>query len=139
MVIADIDDALKLAKARLRPNLSFLPFSPHAMLEQIRSEHFGQLPHRVELHFVSQGPLACLCHEENTAEIYIHQVLNHSETPEDVIQLICKHELLHLVIPPSIIGQKEVQHPPEFWEAEQRLRPREDGHGVGFGQICGGV
>jgi hypothetical protein len=60
---------------------------------------------------------------DSSSTIFIHQVFNHADTPIEVIDLICKHELLHLRIPPIIEGKKEIQHPPEFWEAEREICP----------------
>ena len=123
MLITDLEKARKLAKARAQPNLWFTPYSPHSRLNDIRSCHFPDLPHRVDLYFVNRGAMACVCDTDSSATIYIHQILNHAETPIEVIEVICKHELLHLRIPPIIEGKKEIQHPPEFWEAEREISP----------------
>ena len=49
-------------------------------------------------------PLACICHHQGRATIYIHQVLNHTDTPVEVFHRIHKHELLHLVIRRDVEG-----------------------------------
>jgi hypothetical protein len=123
MLLRDIREARLLRQAKNRPYLSFLPFSPANVLDEVRSTHFHDLACRVGIHFVDVGPLACVCHDEESADIYVHQVLNHDQTPRDVILLICKHELLHLRIPPVEKDGEEVQHPPEFWEAEKVICP----------------
>jgi hypothetical protein len=51
------------------------------------------------------------------------ELLNHTDTPIEVFQLIHKHELLHLVFPPREIKGTIRMYPPEFWEAERELCP----------------
>jgi len=122
-IITDIIESRKLELARSQPNLSFLPFSALGLLVEIHTDLFPDVGHAVQLSFVTKGPLACIAHASEYASIYIHQLLNHSETPVAVIGLILKHELLHLRIPPTIEDGKEVQHPPAFWEAERAIAP----------------
>jgi hypothetical protein len=122
MLLQDIEEAGRLREARNRPCLSFLPFSPADVLAEARSAHFPDLTCRVGIHFVERGPLACVCHDED-ADIYVHQILNHDQTPRDVISLICKHDLLHLRIPPAEKDGEVMQHTPEFWEAERAICP----------------
>jgi hypothetical protein len=123
MLLRDIQEARLLREARDRPCLNFLPFSPVDVLAEVRSAHFNDLSGRVGIHFVERGPLACVCPEAEAADIYVHQVLNHDQTPRDVILLVCKHELLHLRIPPVEKDGEVVQHPPLFWEAEKAICP----------------
>ena len=123
MLLRDMQEARLLREARGRTGLCFLPFSPADLLGEVRSAHFPDLGGRVSINFVDRGPLACVCHEQATADIYVHQVLNHDQTPRDVISLICKHELLHLRIPPVEKDGEVVQHPPDFWEAEKAICP----------------
>jgi hypothetical protein len=122
MLMRDIREASRLREARNHPCLNFLPFSPADVVAEVRSAHFPDLACRVSIHFVERGPLACVCHDEE-ADIYVHQILNHDQTPRDMVSLICKHELLHLRMPPVEIDGEEVQHTPEFWEAEKAICP----------------
>ena len=55
--------------------------------------------------------------------IYIHSLFNRPDVPKQVIEHVLSHELLHLKIPSREINGELVQHPPEFWEAEQALVP----------------
>lgn len=89
----DKPELLKLERARAQPHLSFTPYSVTETLEDIRSEHFPDIRKPVNIYFVNRGPLACIGDRGASATIYIHQILNHSDTPLDVIHLICKHEL----------------------------------------------
>jgi len=77
--------------------------------------------HAVDFHFVKRGPLACICHDDVSATIYIHHILNSQDTPREVLDLVFKHELIHLEIPPAEIKGREVQHPPEFREREEAI------------------
>src|SRR5262249_6118165 len=100
MLLRDVQEARRLWEARKRPCLHFLPFSPTEVLAEVRSAHFDDLIARVGIHFVERGPLACICYDDEVADIYVHQILNHDQTPRDVTLLICKPELLHQRIPP---------------------------------------
>jgi tetratricopeptide (TPR) repeat protein len=93
------------------------------LLEEARSTHFPDLTCRVSIHFVDRGPLACVCPGNEAANIYIHQLLNHDQTPREVIGMICKHELLHLRIPPVANDGEVLMHPPAFWVAERAICP----------------
>ncbi len=121
--ISDINEARKLELARSQPSLNFLAFSPSKLLAEIHTDLFPDVRHTVRVDFVTQGPLACIGHTGDSASIYIHQLLNHSETPFAVISSILKHELLHLRIPSTSENGKEVQHSPEFWAAEREIAP----------------
>ena len=56
----------------------------------------------------------------------MHQILNHSAVPIEIVDLICKHELLHLEVPPRVVDGKETNHPPEFWEREKAICPERE-------------
>ena len=123
MLLRDIREMQKLEKARQQPNLCFIPFSVADTLASIQASRFPELPHSVKVYFVDRGSLACITHTETTAEIYAHQVLNHGETPREVISLMCTHLLLHIRIPPTEHDGVVNQYPPGFWEAERALCP----------------
>lgn len=125
-LISDIKEARKLELALSRPSLTFLAFSPSRLLAEIQADLFPDVRHRVRVDFVTEGPLACIAHTDDEASIYIHQLLNHSDTPIEVIRLILKHELLHLRIGPTCNNGKTVFHPPEFWTAERDIAPEHD-------------
>ena len=123
MLLTSIKEAQKLANARLQPNLCFVPFSITDTLAEIKAALFSDVSQQVSIQFVSLGPLACVYRHDKDAQIYIHQLLNHHETPLEVISLICKHELLHLRIPSVEKDGKWEDHPPEFWTAEKAMSP----------------
>lgn len=122
----DYDAARRLAHARRVPQLAFTAFDFAEVLEELRCTLLPSLDHRIESWFVREGPLACICHDDTRAVIFIHGILNHHKTPKGVFKLIAVHELLHLVIPPRLIGSKIVSHPPEFFEHEAALVPERD-------------
>jgi len=123
MLVRDLAEQIKLEAARIQPNLHFTRFSPLGLLNAVRREHFQGLGHAVELYFVNRGPLACVMARPDRATIYIHQVLNHAETPIEVLSLVCKHELLHLEVPPVTVKGRTLDHPPEFWAREKAVTP----------------
>ena len=122
-IITDFNEAMKLERSRRQPSLEFVPFSMPTLLDGIKSSLFPDVAQSVELYFVTCGPLACIVDDDSGATIYIHRLLNNTDTPKDVVTLIIKHELLHLRIPPRTVKGKEVDHPPEFWEAERSIAP----------------
>jgi hypothetical protein len=122
-IITDFKEMLRLEHARRQPALPFGSFSVNGMLTGIRAELFPEVTQPVLIRFVTEGPLACICSDKSHATIYIHQLLNHHETPVEVISTIIKHELLHLRILPAILNGREVQHPEEFWNAEMAIAP----------------
>lgn len=123
-IITDLKESKALEKARRQPGIHFLPFSVPSLLRKIQDELFPDITHKVHVYFVTNGPLACIDEEaEKKASIYVHQVLNHSATPIEVIGMIFKHELLHLRIPPSMECGEVKQHPKAFWDAEKELCP----------------
>lgn len=122
-IVTEFNEMIRLKNARRQPNLSFLSFSVTEMLAEIRFRLFSDVTQDVQVAFVADGPLACVAHDEIRATIYVHQLLNHHETPQVVLTTIIKHELLHLRISPAMVGEKEVQHPDEFWEAEVAIAP----------------
>ena len=88
---ASTTEARKLTIARQQPYLCFTSFSIADMLAEIKAALFPDLAQEVSIHFVNRGPLVCVCADTNTARIYLHQLLNHPETPWEVISFICKH------------------------------------------------
>lgn len=122
-IITDFNKAMKLKRCRRQLNLEFVPFSVPTLLGDIKSRLFPDVTHSVKAYFVTCGPLACVVHDDSRATIYTHQLLNHVNTPKDVMAWIVKHELLHLRIPPRTIDEKKVNHPPEFWDAERSIAP----------------
>ncbi len=117
----------RLAKARLQPSLPFnelwLPIFKTVRSICFPEDYFPNLQGFIPFYFVRRGPLACICQWQEKPVIYVHEILNHTETPTEVISFIFKHELLHLVIQPRLINGAIKMHPPEFFEAEFLIAP----------------
>lgn len=103
------------------PELSLLSFDLGLLLTELRTG-FPQLQgRRIEVWIRRQATLASISTDDVSSYIQLHSVLNHPDTPREVIAFILWHELLHLVIPGREVDGKWRSHPPEFWEAERVL------------------
>lgn len=112
--------AHRLERARAQPALCFLGIDLSGLLQELLAGQFVGVTCDVRVSFVSGGPLVCiLIRDAGPAHIYIHQVLNHPETPPEVIRYVLQHELLHLQFP----AEGDQPHPSAFREAEKRLCP----------------
>lgn len=123
-ITTDIHETLRLNQARRQPNLPLVPFSVSELINVTR-QLIPDVRHHVQLKFVSYGPLACVVHDEADATIFVHQLLNHPDTPREVMTMVIKHELLHLCFPSPVDGHG-TDHPPEYREAEKAITPELD-------------
>ncbi len=112
-----------MARAQLYPELSWLGFSVDDLLAEVRETTFPRLKARPRWRFARTGPLACVEDDSDGADIWLHTLLNHPETPERVLRFILIHELLHLEVPSREVEGKWCSHPPEFWARERELCP----------------
>lgn len=112
----------------MQPEIVLIPHPPDAVLEFARSRYFPDLQGKVEVFFGASKTLAWIRidRDRDRAAICIHPLLNHQDTPREPISLICKHELLHLIIAPREIGGRLRAHPPEFFERERAITPERD-------------
>jgi hypothetical protein len=113
------------------PCFPFVSFNLLALSAEIRTIHFPDVFPPPSVGFfrssrVRSESLASVIVGESAGDIRIHEILNRSDTPREVIEHILKHELLHIVIRPRSIAGHVVKHPPEFWEAERRISPQGD-------------
>lgn len=110
-----------------QPVPSLLGYSLTTMVEEIRAAHFPQLVgDQIEVRIAAEGPLAYVKSAfmgPGRHLVVFHPILNHPQTPLDVMRFISKHELTHLVIPPRLVGSIFESHPPEFWVAEAEMGP----------------
>lgn len=113
-------------EARRQPLLPFAGFDLTPMVRALKEELFPEIQFTPPIYFIARGPLACVCHDESSAEIFIHNILNTDETPDYVFQHIILHELTHLRVKPREVDGKLSSHPPEFWEMEKLLSPQKD-------------
>lgn len=78
------------------------------------------------MRFAASGPLAYIATGFMGPErhlIVFHPVLNHPQTPVEVVRFIAKHELIHLVYPPAWIDFSLEMHSPAFWAMEAAVGP----------------
>lgn len=127
MIITDpeLREWQRLEKAWAQPCLPQTAFDLQAEIESARLRYFPAVSASPSYCFVNYGALVCICHKEGEGAgvISVHELLNHPETPLEVATLICKHELLHIEIPPREVDGKLKMHPPEFWEREKEICP----------------
>ena len=96
------------------------------VMEEVRASVFPAVEERVEVRIVAESALASIRHNfmgRDRHLVVFHAVLNHPETPIEVVRFICKHELTHIVRPGRLIDGWYESHPPEFWEHEQAVGP----------------
>lgn len=121
MIVESFEELRRLAKARIQPSLPLNELLWLDTLKTVRTEFFPELTSSISFYFVRRGPLACIWVKKPV--IYIHEVLNDADIPEEVISLILKHELLHTVVRPRLIDGVKKIHPPEFFEKERLIAP----------------
>jgi hypothetical protein len=106
------------------PQLPMFNFSLPCLVMQVRGEFPDLLSKQVTVWLRIQPTLATVQLDHDEIVINIHAVLNHAQTPEQVIGFILRHELLHMIIPPREVDDVVVSHPPEFWAVEQGFPDR---------------
>lgn len=125
MLLVESHEFRALRRARQQPELEVTIVAVSTLLEEARRRLFPMLPHQLPSFFVPCGPLACVTFDQQTLKgtVFIHALLNHSSVPVHVLDLVCRHELLHLVVPAREVNGKLSQHPPEFMEKERAIIP----------------
>jgi hypothetical protein len=98
----------------------------HSLLDETRKQYFPAIEKPVTICFVKQETLANIIFTPREYQIRMHSLMNHKDTPSEVITVIIKHELLHIRIRPTEINEKMISHPPEFWEAEKLIAPERE-------------
>jgi hypothetical protein len=106
------------------PQLPMFSFSLPSLLNEVRGEFPELLSKRVTVWLRIQPTLATVQLDDNEVVINLHAVLNHAQTPEQVIRFILRHEMLHMIIPPREVDGVVVSHPPEFWAVERGFPDR---------------
>jgi hypothetical protein len=117
--------ALSRKKPAGYPEISFLSFDVLDLLARIQHEMGLDAVGPVTFSLQTMQTLACIRWEQGKpgGDIFFHSLFNRPDVPQQVIEHVLRHELLHLKIRPRMIDDKLVHHPPEFWEAEQALAP----------------
>ena len=104
-----------------QPVPSELGYELADLVEETRAAFFPSIETRFEVRIarVTGSPLACIhfgLMGRGEHVIVFHPILNHPETPREVILLIAKHELTHALMP-------DHDHDDEFWFHEASVAP----------------
>lgn len=106
------------------PELPIFDFSLPTLLGKVRGDFPGLVSKRVTVWLRIQPTLATVHLDGDEVVIDLHAVLNHAQTPEQVIGFILRHELLHMIIPTREVDGHVTSHPPEFWDVERNFPDR---------------
>jgi hypothetical protein len=112
-----------------QPVPSVLGYPVSSLLEEVRATWFPEIEDTIEARFAAAGPLAYVdpgFMGRGRHLVVFHPVLNHPQTPVEVMRFVCKHELTHIVCPPRMVGGRYNAHPPEFWDHEATVGPEHD-------------
>lgn len=123
MIITDPVKIRKLVRARRTPYLPMLSFDIHSICADVLKTNFPGLDMPINIYFVEDIALACIVNKNDSADIFIHVLLNDPSTPIQVCKHIVTHELIHLIAPCEMINGKEVSHTPAFWQHEMQMVP----------------
>lgn len=109
-----------------QPVPSALGYPLSGLVEEVRSAYFPQLEERYEVRIAAEGPLAFMRPNfmgPRQHIIVFHPLLNHPQTPREVLTFIAKHELLHAIVPGQYIDGWWDAHPLMYWIEEHRIAP----------------
>ena len=102
-----------------QPVKTLTPYSFTEVMEEVRSTFFPEIEQPVEVRIVANGPLAFISPHHMGRDrhmVAFHPILNHPDTPIEIVRLIAKHELAHTRVPSGL-------HTSEFWEIEFAIGP----------------
>lgn len=119
----DLDLLLPPARRPGPPELPAFGDQLDRSLARARARLPAVAPGEVQVWIRRQPTLACVFRQSRPVVIHLHSVLNHKQTPPEVLEFILIHELIHLAVPPRAVDGKLSSHPPEFWEFERRAAP----------------
>jgi hypothetical protein len=106
------------------PELPIFDFSLPVLLREVKGDFPDLLSKRITIWLRIQPTLATVHRDGDEVVIDLHAVLNHAQTPEQVIGFILRHELLHMIIPNREVNGNVTSHPPEFWDVERTFPDR---------------
>jgi hypothetical protein len=109
-----------------QPVPSLLGYSISSVVEEMRAAYFPEIEDQFEVRFAAEGPLAYISRGfmgSNRHLVVFHPVLNHPQTPIEVLRFVAKHELAHVARPPRAVCGEYEAHPPEFWKLEAAVAP----------------
>ncbi|MBI2765172.1 MAG: hypothetical protein HYX53_04580 [Chloroflexi bacterium] len=109
-----------------QPVQSEVGFSLSELLHEVRATHFPEIEGEIEVRISAERPLAYVWPRFMGVDAHLvvfHPVLNHPQTPVEVLRFLCKHELTHLVCSGSFIDGRFEAHDDAFWEHERKVGP----------------
>ncbi len=104
-------------------DLPLFNFDMHDVLEEAKREFQNKVFSNVDVFIMKQATLACIQNDGSRKTIFLHRLLNHRDTPREIIKFIFLHELIHIIIPPELAGGTMIMHPVKFWEEEKWMIP----------------
>ena len=117
----------RLAPIRRRtpghPELPLFDFDLPVLVAEVRADFPSLASRRIEVWLRVQPTLAYV-KQGGAVVVQMHSVLNHAQTPRQVIAFILRHEFLHTLIPPRTLDGNLTMHPPEYWAAERGFPDR---------------
>lgn len=112
-----------------QPVPSLVSVSLTELMQEVRAAWFPEIDADLEVRIAEDDPLAFIWPGfmgQHGHLIVVHPVLNHPQTPVEVLRFIFKHELTHIVRPGRTSHGKYEAHPPEFWKHEFAIAPERD-------------
>jgi hypothetical protein len=112
-----------LKRYRDKAELGLFSFDVYELFSECQNVFPELEDFKIEFWIIRQPSLACIAVSDESASIIIHPVLNHTQTPIEIMRYIIIHELIHIIIRPREIDGKIIKHSPEFLEKEKELVP----------------
>ncbi|TXT49281.1 MAG: hypothetical protein FD137_744 [Spirochaetes bacterium] len=112
-----------MIRASCQSDLPLFSFDMYEVLEEAKGKFTDKVFNPVDVFIIKQATLACIQMDGTRQAISLHRLLNHCETPREIIKFIFIHELIHIIIPSELNGGKIVMHTVKFWEEEKRIIP----------------
>jgi len=108
----------------IQGELSRFSFDLYDLLEEAKSIVPGVISSAVSIWILGHASLLAFIEIGDVEKkIVLHPLLNHPDTPLEVIRFILIHELIHIVIPSVEIEGRQLDHPDSFWALEKQLVP----------------
>lgn len=115
-------------------------FDIYELLERAKSIVPGINHYDVSVWIIKRATLAFIKLSGVQPKIVLHPLLNHPDTPLEVVRFILVHELIHIVVPSIKKGDDIIIHSEDFWRMEKELVPERDLYwGWMYFHFCGYV
>ena len=98
-------------------------FDIYKLLERAKSIVPSIHQYDVSVWIIKRATLAFINLSGDQPKIVLHPLLNHPDTPLEVVRFILVHELIHIIVPSIKIDGKLIIHSEDFWSMEKALVP----------------